>query len=136
MIEIDRLDHLVLTVGSIERASRFYGRVLGMRVETFGERRTALRFGAQKINLHERGNEFPPHALRPEPGSADFCLITRTPLERVLEHLRAEGVAVVEGPVERTGAQGQIRSVYLRDPDGNLVEIANEVVAGAADQSD
>jgi catechol 2,3-dioxygenase-like lactoylglutathione lyase family enzyme len=130
MIRIDHLDHLVLTVASIERACDFYARALGMTVETFGPitpsgGRKALRFGDQKINLHQAGHEFEPKALRPTPGSADLCFIAATPLDQVVAHLEALGIAIEEGPVARTGATGPIRSVYLRDPDANLIEIAN-----------
>jgi catechol 2,3-dioxygenase-like lactoylglutathione lyase family enzyme len=125
MIRIDHLDHLVLTVASIERACDFYARALGMTIEAFGEGRKALRFGDQKINLHQAGHEFEPKALRPTPGSADLCFIATTPLDQVVAHLEALGIAIEEGPVARTGATGPIRSVYLRDPDANLIEIAN-----------
>jgi catechol 2,3-dioxygenase-like lactoylglutathione lyase family enzyme len=118
------LDHLVPTVRSIEATCSFYAAVLGMRVVTFGQGRTALAFGNQKINLHEHGNEFDPKALHPTPGSADLCLLTDTPLEAVIAHLNALGVAIREGPVARTGAVGPIRSVYFRDPDGNLIEVS------------
>ncbi len=124
-MEVDRIDHIVLTVRSIAAASEFYSRVLGMKVVTFGAGRTALQFGEQKINLHEVTREFEPKALRPTPGSGDLCLITRTPLGKVIEHLRACGVEIEEGPGPRTGARGPIESVYVRDPDGNLVEISN-----------
>ncbi|WP_342236455.1 VOC family protein [Inquilinus sp. OTU3971] len=131
MIRIDHLDHLVLTVASIEATCDFYTRALGMTVETFGadtpegSRRKALRFGGQKINLHQAGREFEPKALRPIPGSADLCFIAATPLEEVVAHLESLGIAIEEGPVPRTGATGPIRSVYLRDPDANLIEISN-----------
>jgi len=125
-VKIDRLDHLVLTVASIEATTEFYTRVLGMEAVTFAAGRIALAFGAQKINLHEAGNEFEPKARRPTPGSADLCFIADRPVAAVLEHLAAEGVAVEEGPVPRTGATGPIRSVYVRDPDGNLIEIAEK----------
>ncbi len=124
-MEVSRVDHFVLTVRSIEVTCDFYSRVLGMEVERFGDGRTALRFGRQKINLHEAGKEFEPKAQRPVPGSGDFCLVTDVPLERVVEHLGSCGVGIVEGPVDRTGAEGRIYSVYLRDPDGNLVEVSN-----------
>jgi catechol 2,3-dioxygenase-like lactoylglutathione lyase family enzyme len=124
-MEVSRVDHFVLTVRSIEATCDFYSRVLGMEVERFGDGRTALRFGRQKINLHEAGKEFEPKAQRPVPGSGDFCLVTDVPLERVVEHLGSCGVGIVEGPVDRTGAEGGIYSVYLRDPDGNLVEVSN-----------
>ncbi|WP_441695829.1 VOC family protein [Inquilinus sp. YAF38] len=125
MIRIDHLDHLVLTVASIEATCDFYARALGMQVETFGQGRKALRFGDQKINLHQAGREFEPKALRPIPGSADLCFIAATPLEEVMAHLQRLGIAIEEGPVPRTGATGPIRSVYLRDPDANLIEISN-----------
>jgi catechol 2,3-dioxygenase-like lactoylglutathione lyase family enzyme len=124
-VRIDRLDHLVLTVADIEATCAFYNRVLGMEVVTFGNGRKALAFGRQKINLHAQGNEFEPKADRPTPGSADFCLITTTPLSDVAAHLSAEGVAIVEGPVKRTGATGPLLSIYFRDPDRNLIEVAN-----------
>ncbi|NXI79348.1 GLOD5 protein, partial [Rhipidura dahli] len=121
---IQRLDHLVLTVRSIEDTVAFYSKVLGMEVVTFKGSRKALRFGQHKFNLHEAGHEFEPKARRPVPGSADFCLITAAPLEKLLEHLEACGVPVEEGPVARTGAVGPITSIYFRDPDGNLVEVS------------
>ena len=127
-MHVDSLDHLVLTVRDIDATTTFYSSVLGMRVVTFGSNRKALAFGAQKINLHLAGREFEPKAAVPTPGSADLCFLTTEPLERVVEHLRCCGVAVAEGPVPRTGATGPIRSVYFRDPDGNLIEVANKVV--------
>jgi len=123
-MKVERIDHFVLTVRDIEVTCGFYLHVLGMGIEEFGDGRKALRFGEQKINLHEAGNEFEPKARKPVPGSADFCLITDIPLEGVTEHLALCGVEVIEGPVERTGAMGPMESVYFRDPDGNLVEIA------------
>ncbi|XP_018425640.1 PREDICTED: glyoxalase domain-containing protein 5 [Nanorana parkeri] len=122
---IKHLDHLVLTVKSIEKTANFYTRVLGMEVVTFKGDRKALSFGIQKINLHEVGKEFEPKAHRPSPGSADLCLITETPLSNVLQHLQVCGVPLEEGPVSRTGAMGEITSVYFRDPDHNLIEISN-----------
>jgi catechol 2,3-dioxygenase-like lactoylglutathione lyase family enzyme len=122
---IDRIDHFVLTVRDIAATADFYERVLGMRLVGFGDGRKALAFGRQKINLHEAGREFEPKAARPLPGSADFCLVAARPLEAVIAHLAACGVAIEEGPVPRTGATGPISSVYIRDPDGNLVEIAS-----------
>ena len=124
-MRIDRLDHLVLTVRDVDATCSFYVRVLGMQIVTFGEARKALAFGRQKINLHQAGREFEPKAALPTPGSADLCLITDVPLDEVIAHLAACGVAVVEGPVMRTGATGPIRSVYFRDPDGNLIEVSN-----------
>ena len=124
-MKIERLDHLVLTVADIEATCRFYETVLGMKTVTFGQGRTALRFGRAKINLHPSGHEFEPKALRPTPGSADLCLITKTPLKRVIAHVKACEVAIELGPVARTGATGEITSIYIRDPDRNLIEIAN-----------
>jgi catechol 2,3-dioxygenase-like lactoylglutathione lyase family enzyme len=124
-VAISHLDHFVLTVADLDRTIDFYRRVLGMTPVKFGDGRHALEFGQSKINLHVAGQEFPPHARRPVPGSADICLIAATALPRVIAHLRTLDVPLVEGPVTRTGARGVIDSVYLRDPDGNLVEISN-----------
>jgi catechol 2,3-dioxygenase-like lactoylglutathione lyase family enzyme len=124
LVRIDRLDHLVLTVADIDATVDFYTRVLGMEAVTFGAGRTALAFGRSKINLHRAGHEFEPKAHRPTPGSADLCLIAASPLDQVIEDLAAHGVPVEEGPVERTGATGPIRSVYFRDPDQNLIEVS------------
>ncbi|UPQ84326.1 VOC family protein [Pseudomonas knackmussii] len=126
-MQIDHLDHLVLTVADIETTVDFYTRVLGMQVVTFGEGRKALAFGNQKINLHQARREFEPKAERPTPGSADLCFIVATPLEHVIAHLQAQQVAIVEGPVQRTGATGPIRSVYVRDPDQNLIELSSSM---------
>jgi catechol 2,3-dioxygenase-like lactoylglutathione lyase family enzyme len=123
-VRIDRLDHLVLTVADIDATVAFYTRVLGMEAVTFSAGRTALAFGRSKINLHRAGHEFEPKACRPTPGSADLCLIAAGPLEQVIEDLAAHGIPVEEGPVERTGATGPILSVYLRDPDQNLIEVS------------
>jgi catechol 2,3-dioxygenase-like lactoylglutathione lyase family enzyme len=118
------LDHLVLTVRDLDATVRFYRDGLGMRLEIFGEGRNALHFGSQKINLHVAGREFEPKAMRPTPGSADLCLLTERPLAEIGDRLAALGHPVLEGPVGRTGAQGPIVSIYVRDPDGNLIEIA------------
>ena len=123
-MRIDRLDHLVLTVKSIESSCAFYSRVLGMEVVTFGSERKALAFGAQKINLHQIGREFEPKADKPTPGSADICFISATPLSNVIAHLTRCEVPILEGPVTRTGATGPIQSVYFRDPDQNLIEVS------------
>ncbi|RUS67372.1 Virulence protein [Saezia sanguinis] len=125
--QIDHLDHLVLTVKDVDASCRFYEKALSMKVVTFGAGRKALSFGHQKINLHASGKEFEPKAAHPTPGSADLCFITRQPLDVVMQHLAAAGVALLEGPVQRTGATGPIVSVYLRDPDQNLIEISNYV---------
>ncbi len=126
-MQIDSLDHLVLTVSDIQATMAFYARVLGMEGITFAGGRQALGFGVQKINLHQRGQELEPKARHPTPGSADLCFLTSVPLAEVVAHLAACQVAVVEGPVSRTGAQGPLGSVYFRDPDGNLIEVANRV---------
>ena len=125
MIKVDRLDHLVLTVKNLSATCEFYSTVLGMEVITFGNNRKALAFGSQKINLHEAGHEVEPKAHRPTPGSADLCFITPVPLKEVVAHLGRCGAKIIKGPVKRTGAQGSIESVYLRDPDENLIEISN-----------
>ena len=122
---IKRLDHLVLTVASIDATVNFYTRVLGMEEIIFKETRKALRFGQQKINLHQAGKEFEPKARHPTPGSADICLITDADLDLVMKHLADSQVEIEEGPVMRTGALGPIRSVYFRDPDLNLIEVSN-----------
>ena len=124
-MQIERLDHLVMTVADIEATCAFYARVLGMQVITFGTGRKALAFGQQKINLHERGKEFEPKAITPMPGSADLCFITSTAISDVIQHLAREQVEIILGPVERTGAIDRLESVYFRDPDGNLIEISN-----------
>ncbi|WP_141504550.1 VOC family protein [Paenibacillus luteus] len=126
-MQINRLDHLVLTVKDIDATCAFYSRVLGMEIITFGEGRKALQFGQQKINLHQQGREFEPKAARPTSGSADLCFITELPLQKVLLHLSECGVEVEEGRVRRTGATGPIESVYFRDPDMNLLEVSNYV---------
>ncbi len=124
-MKINRLDHLVLTVKNIARTCEFYANALGMEVVTFGNDRKALAFGIQKINLHETGKEFEPKAHHPMPGSADLCFITDIPLVDVMEHLHHVGIEILEGPVKRTGAVGQLLSVYFRDPDMNLIEVSN-----------
>jgi catechol 2,3-dioxygenase-like lactoylglutathione lyase family enzyme len=128
-VNIDRIDHLVLTVGDVAVTCEFYRRVLGMKVVTFGDDRKALAFGRQKVNLHAHGKEFEPKASVPTPGSADLCLIASTPLSEVATHLRHCGVTILEGPVMRTGATGAIVSLYFRDPDGNLIEVSNYATA-------
>jgi catechol 2,3-dioxygenase-like lactoylglutathione lyase family enzyme len=126
-VEIDRIDHFVLTVRDVEAAIAFYARALGMRPVTFAGGRRALAFGRQKINLHDAGAEFEPKAQHPVPGSADFCLIADAPIDDVVAYLRACAVEIVEGPVPKSGAAGALISVYIRDPDGNLIEIANDL---------
>ncbi len=120
---IHHLDHLVLTVNDLDATCAFY-RQLGMEVVTFGAGRTALRYGDQKINLHPAAAPMAPHAARPVAGSADLCFIVKGGLDEVVAHLQGCGIAIVEGPVKRTGATGPIESVYCRDPDGNLIELA------------
>lgn len=126
-MKIDRLDHLVLTVKDVEATCAFYSQVLGMAVVTFGEGRKALTYGAQKINLHRHGKEFEPKAKNPTCGSADLCFITSVPLDEVMQHLKNKEIEILEGPIQRTGATGPIMSVYIRDPDFNLIEISNYV---------
>ncbi len=125
-ILLSHLDHLVLTVRDIPTTVDFYTHVLGMEPLSFAEGRQALRFGNQKINLHSAGREFEPKASQPAPGSADLCFITRVPMADIVAHLQRCGVVVIEGPVQRTGARSPLLSIYFRDPDGNLLEVANE----------
>jgi catechol 2,3-dioxygenase-like lactoylglutathione lyase family enzyme len=123
---IHHLDHLVLTVKSVDVTCAFYKAILGMEVITFGDQRKALRFGQQKINLHEHGKEIDPKASAPTMGSADLCFIADTPVAEILRELQDKNIAILEGGiVDRTGATGKIRSVYFRDPDGNLLEVSN-----------
>lgn len=119
------LDHLVITVDDISTTVDFYESILGMKKTVFANNRVALLFGNQKINLHPKGGEFEPKAQNPIPGSADLCFIINTPIENAIEHLHKHHIHLIEGPVTRTGATGPIKSVYFRDPDGNLIEISN-----------
>jgi catechol 2,3-dioxygenase-like lactoylglutathione lyase family enzyme len=124
-ILIDRLDHLVMICRDIEKTCAFYETVLGMVRESFGEGRVALRFGRQKINLHPHPTPHQPLVADvPVPGTADLCFITTTPIESVVTHLKASGVSIIDGPVKRAGALGPMTSVYLRDPDRNLIELS------------
>ena len=131
MPKLSGLDHLVLTVADIDRTVAFYEQVLGMGVEVFhpsdGSTRTALTFGTQKINLHAAANPFEPKAIAPQPGSADLCFLSSALLDVWVAHLAQCGVVIEEGPIARTGATGPILSVYISDPDGNLIEISNPV---------
>lgn len=126
-----RFDHLVLTVHNIDTTCDFYQTVLGMEIVTFGEGRKALHFGPdgaqQKLNLHQVGREFEPKAQTPTPGAGDLCFITDTPIDELSTHVKACGVTIIEGPVRRTGANGPIESIYFYDPDGNLIEVANQL---------
>lgn len=119
------LDHFVLTVRDIHTTCKFYSTVMGMEVVTFGEGRKSIKFGDQKINLHQLGKEFEPKANKPTPGSADLCFLTDTPMEKVIQELEKHHIPILEGPVFRTGAAGKIQSVYFRDPDLNLLEVSN-----------
>ena len=132
---LERLDHLVLTTNDEKACVDFYTRLLGMRLEIFTGgtppvERKAFRFGRQKINLHIRGKEFEPKASSPTPGSLDLCFISAQPLHEVIARIKAYPWPVLEGPVMRTGAEGKLLSIYLRDPDGNLIEISEEVRDG------
>ncbi len=126
---IDHLDHLVLTTSAEEAITHFYVNVLGMTLETFGAGRKAFRFGNQKINLHIKGHEVEPKAHLPVPGSLDLCFIAAVPLDEVIQKLGSNSVKIEQGPVERTGAVGKIRSVYVRDPELNLIEISEYLPA-------
>lgn len=124
-MNITALDHLVLTVADMTKTIDFYVNILGMIEVTFGDNRKALQFGNQKINLHQKGNEILPNARYATCGSADLCLLTDTPLDMVMSHLMLHNVAIIDGIVPRTGAVGKINSIYINDPDGNLIEISS-----------
>jgi catechol 2,3-dioxygenase-like lactoylglutathione lyase family enzyme len=126
-VRVESLDHLVLTVASVEATADFYGRVLGMERREFKPGRVALHFGAQKLNLHEVGRVVDPNVRHARPGSADLCLLTAATMEEVVAHLERCGVTIIEGPGRRTGARGPIESVYFYDPDENLIELARLV---------
>lgn len=128
-MQIAAIDHVVLTVRDLERSRAFYEGVLGMRVVEPARGPIALHFGSQKLHLHVAGHEFDPKATLPTPGSGDLCFITTTPLDVVIAELEQAGAEIIVGPVPRTGATGPIRSVYVRDPDGNLIELANQLEA-------
>ena len=125
-MKIKSIDHIVLTVSNISRSCLFYTQILGMEEITFLDNRKALKFANQKINLHQKGNEVEPKAHKPTVGSTDICFILSTPLEEVIKALKKYDIQILEGPVERTGAEGLLLSVYIRDPDGNLIELANK----------
>lgn len=127
-MRVRSLDHLVLTVADIDRSVAFYAGVLGMEPVTFGDGRMALRFGHQKINLHGPGEPILPRAAQPTPGSADLCFLVDAPLEDIISRLATHGIPLESGIVKRDGAAGPLRSVYLRDPDGNLIELSNALM--------
>ena len=118
------LDHLVITVHDMSRTIKFYVDILGMREVTFGDDRKALTYGQQKINLHQFGEEFEPKASRPLPGTADLCFLIDVDLSECIEHLISNDIEILQGPIERTGALGPINSIYIRDPDANLIELS------------
>lgn len=126
-MKITQLDHLVLTVQDINQTINFYTKILSMTEITFGNNRKALQFGKQKINLHQQGQEILPNAKHAMCGSADLCFLTETPLTDVIKHLQHHQITIIDGIVERTGALGKIHSIYIRDPDGNLIEISRYV---------
>jgi len=130
-----QIDHLVLTVRDVEVTCRFYAEMLGVEVIEFGDSRKALTFGGLKINLHQFGKEFQPHAKYPSLGSADICFITNLPMGKVVEHFIENRIKIIDGPAERTGSNGPILSVYIKDPDGNLIEIANQLSTLNPDQN-
>jgi catechol 2,3-dioxygenase-like lactoylglutathione lyase family enzyme len=121
---IDHIDHIVLTTRDLQGCIRFYTEVLGMKLEKFAGGRLALKFGSQKINLHEWGKEFEPRAHVAAPGTLDLCFIASVPLDQVEKKLKEKKIEILEGPVKKTGAMGSMQSVYVRDPDLNLVEIS------------
>lgn len=126
-MKISRLDHLVLTVQNIEKSVLFYTQIMGMEKVAFGDSRVALLFGNQKINLHEHKKEFEPKAQHPTPGSADLCFVIETPISEAQQYLENCGIEIIDGPIIRTGAIGQILSIYIRDPDQNLLELSNYI---------
>jgi catechol 2,3-dioxygenase-like lactoylglutathione lyase family enzyme len=126
-MKIKGIDHLVITVQDIDETIAFYNRVLGMAAVTFAKGRKALVFGTQKINLHKAGEEIMPHGKNPVPGSTDLCFITETPMPQVISHLASCNVKILAGPLQRPGAVSSLLSAYIRDPDGNLIEIANKI---------
>lgn len=123
-LNLKTIDHFVLTVVSIKTSCDFYAKVLGMKVFFARDGRVSLHFGSQKINLHKKNSDITPKAHRPVPGSGDFCLIVSNPIEQVVKHLQSKGIEIVDGIAARTGAKGAINSVYIRDPDNNLIEIS------------
>ena len=123
-MKIQRIDHLVLTVRDIDASCAFYTMVLGMQEISFGQARRAVIFGDQKINFHQVGKELEPKALRPTPGSEDLCFTTNRSMPEIIAHLKSCGAEIIEGPVKRAGASGSMTSVYIRDPDQNLIEVA------------
>jgi catechol 2,3-dioxygenase-like lactoylglutathione lyase family enzyme len=127
---IRTFDHVVLTTNNLEACLDFYTRVLGMKVETYGQNRIALKFGDHKFNVHPPGFEAGIKARTPTPGSLDLCFLADRPLDEVIAHLKKEGVPIEEGPSNRTGARFTLRSVYVRDPDENLIEISEKAVMG------
>ena len=126
-MKVKELDHLVLTANDIEDSIHFFTTVLGMELVSFEDGRNSLIFGKQKINLHQAGKEVLPHAKHPLPGSADLCFVTDTSMEQILEHLNTCGITILEGPVKRIGATGLLQSIYIQDPDGNLIKISNQL---------
>lgn len=126
-MKIKNMDHLVLTVADIDKTMQFYSTILGFEIVTFKNNRRALKFGSQKLNLHQKGNEFEPKADKPTCGSADLCFIAETDILDVFNELKEKGVEIIEGIVERSGAMGTIQSVYFRDPDKNLIEVSNYI---------
>ena len=127
VMKVNKIDHLVLTTSDIEQTINFYTTILGMELITTEDERKALRFGKQKINLHKAGQKISPHARHPMPGSTDLCFITETSIEQVVEHLNSCGIIILEGPAKRIGATGALLSIYIQDPDGNLIEISNHL---------
>jgi catechol 2,3-dioxygenase-like lactoylglutathione lyase family enzyme len=127
VMKVNRIDHLVLTTSDIEQTINFYTTILGMELISVEGGRKSLRFGTQKINLHEAGQEISPHARHPLPGSTDLCFITETSIQQVVEHLHSSGITLLKGPTKRIGATGPLFSIYIQDPDGNLLELSNHL---------
>jgi len=127
VMKVNKIDHLVLTTSDIEQTINFYTTILGMELISVEGGRKSLRFGTQKINLHEAGQEISPHAKHPLPGSTDLCFITETSIQQVVEHLHSSGITLLEGPTKRIGTTGPLLSIYIQDPDGNLLELSNHL---------
>ncbi|MDR0228559.1 MAG: VOC family protein [Flavobacteriaceae bacterium] len=124
-MRVNHLDHLVMTVSDIDITVKFYTNILGFELDVFGDNRKALKFGNQKINLHQKGKEFEPKANHPTVGALDLCFIVEENVEQIIMELQQKGIEIVQGIVSRTGALGEIQSIYLRDPDDNLIELSN-----------
>ncbi len=126
-MKVHSIDHIVMTVKSIEKSCKFYQECLGLEIITFQNDRKALKCGNQKINLHEIGHEFDPKAKNASKGTVDICLIVENPIAEIVKDFEKKGVEIIEGPIKRTGATHKLLSIYVFDPDGNLIELSNSM---------